>query len=184
MLRTLLLGAGVVGSASAVAVAHTKKAHHRAGVKAHSHKAGHKAHSNAKAHTFGPNSCVAVKRNEQTGTCVIETNCASSVNLDAVEFAFTCQLPTMLQKHSFGKGGFDQVESFDTSVKCDSCGLPAEVLSEVGKVETSKVAKVETSKVEQGVAAMAKVESGVEVRSCDKEIVDFVSERKGAAVAV
>jgi len=79
------------------------------------------------ASAFGPHHCVSVFKNEKTGTCVIQTNCAAEVNLDNVEFAFTCQLPNMLQKHSFGKGGFDAVEEFDTSVKCDACGIPQEV---------------------------------------------------------
>merc|ERR1719276_464813 len=76
--------------------------------------------------TFGPKHCVSVSRNEKTGTCVLQTRC-ESLKLDDVEFAFTCKRPGILQKHSFGKGGFDPVEEFDTSVKCDVCGLPSEV---------------------------------------------------------
>lgn len=81
---------------------------------------------------FGPKHCISVYKKQETGTCVIETNC-KGINLDNVEFAFTCQLPNMLQKHSFGKGGFDANESFDTSVKCDECGIPQEVTSSLEK---------------------------------------------------
>lgn len=81
----------------------------------------------ASALTFGPEQCVSVYKSEETKSCVLETNCPSSVSLDAVEFAFTCKLDNMVQKHSFGKGGFDNQEKFDTSVKCNSCGLPDEV---------------------------------------------------------
>lgn len=78
------------------------------------------------AEKFGPEHCVSVSRNAETGTCVLETNCGK-LNLDNVEFAFTCKRPGVTQKHSFGKGGFDAAERFDTSVQCDVCGLPAEV---------------------------------------------------------
>lgn len=77
-------------------------------------------------HTFGPKHCVSVSRKSETGTCVLQTDCGE-MNLDEVEFSFTCQNPGIVQKHSFGKGGFDSQETFDTSVKCDVCGLPSEV---------------------------------------------------------
>jgi hypothetical protein len=79
-----------------------------------------------------------VYKSEDTKSCVLETNCASNVNLDNVEFAFTCKLDNMVQKHSFGKGGFDSQEKFDTSVKCNSCGLPTEVNLALKKHHTEK----------------------------------------------
>lgn len=82
--------------------------------------------ANIKAKTWGPKHCVSVSRKSDTGTCVLQTDCGN-MNLDDVEFAFTCQRPGILQKHSFGKGGFDSQETFDTSVECDVCGLPSEV---------------------------------------------------------
>mmetsp|Transcript_10651 Transcript_10651/g.26062 ORF Transcript_10651/g.26062 Transcript_10651/m.26062 type:complete len:434 (-) Transcript_10651:260-1561(-) len=78
------------------------------------------------ARFYGPRHCVSVSRNPESGTCVLSTHC-EGVNLDTVEFAFTCKKPGVLQKHSFGRGGFDPVETFDTSVACDTCGLPPEV---------------------------------------------------------
>lgn len=81
---------------------------------------------------FGPKHCVSVARSDKTGTCVLRTNC-EGLDLEQVEFSFTCQLPGVLQKHSFGKGGFDAIEEFDTSVKCDSCGLPQEVARSLKK---------------------------------------------------
>lgn len=73
--------------------------------------------------TYGPNSCVSINRSQQ-GTCVIATNCEDGVNLDKLEFAFDCQTKTQIQKHSFGVGGFDSVEEFDTGIKCAQCMVP------------------------------------------------------------
>jgi len=70
---------------------------------------------------------------------VISTNCGG-VNLDNFEFAFDCTTPTHeVQRHSFGFGGFDEQEEFDTSVKCTICEPPTDkhhVL--VGTGSTSK----------------------------------------------
>jgi hypothetical protein len=67
------------------------------------------------------------------------------MNLDDVEFAFTCQKPGLLQKHSFGKGGFDAEESFDTSVECDVCGLPSEVSKSLKESEKKFMSKADKS---------------------------------------
>merc|ERR1712224_981027 len=40
------------------------------------------------------------------------------------EFAFDCETKAQIQKHSFGIGGFDSVEEFDTGIKCASCKVP------------------------------------------------------------
>jgi len=72
---------------------------------------------------FGPDGCVSVSRSSEQGTCVLSTQCGS-VDISDVEFAFICFNPgTMLPHalHSFGSGGFDAEENFDTGVKCQKC---------------------------------------------------------------
>jgi len=77
----------------------------------------------AAGQTYGPNGCVLISKSQQ-GTCVIRTNCGEGVNLDALEFAFDCGTAAAVQKHSFGVGGFDLVEEFDTDIKCSQCSVP------------------------------------------------------------
>lgn len=72
---------------------------------------------------YGPDGCVSISRS-QGGTCVIATNCGEGINLDTLEFAFDCQTDAQIQKHSFGVGGFDLVEEFDTGIKCGQCKVP------------------------------------------------------------
>merc|ERR1711904_58718 len=58
------------------------------------------------------------------GSCVLSTNC-DGLDLSAFEFAFDCKAPDgVVQRHSFGFGGFDAQEEFDTSVKCSTCSEP------------------------------------------------------------
>lgn len=72
---------------------------------------------------FGPGRCVSVTRSTE-GSCVLATNCEGR-DLSKFEFAFDCSLPGGgLERHSFGLGGFDAVEEFDTDVHCDLCGAP------------------------------------------------------------
>lgn len=73
--------------------------------------------------TYGPDGCVSISRSRE-GTCVIATNCGEGIDLDKLEFAFDCQAGAEVQKHSFGVGGFDMVEEFDTGIKCGQCMLP------------------------------------------------------------
>lgn len=110
----------------------------------------------AQALRFGPKHCVSVYRNEDTQTCVLETDCADDVNLENVEFAFTCKLDKMVQKHSFGKGGFDNQEKFDTSVKCNACGLPDEVAFSLQKAKEEPKEEVEEKKEVPASAATVK----------------------------
>mmetsp|Transcript_10682 Transcript_10682/g.25413 ORF Transcript_10682/g.25413 Transcript_10682/m.25413 type:complete len:325 (-) Transcript_10682:24-998(-) len=73
---------------------------------------------------FGPNNCVSVQRSA-AGTCVLATNCPAQTDIENFEFAFICVTADhRLQKHSFGVGGFDLVEAFDTQVPCASCRAP------------------------------------------------------------
>jgi len=70
---------------------------------------------------FGPSNCVAVMRSPQ-GTCVITTDC-EGLDISKTEFAFNC-VGKNIVRHSFGVGGFDTDEEFDTELKCDQCNLP------------------------------------------------------------
>lgn len=71
--------------------------------------------------SFGPQDCVSVERSS-TGTCVLRTQCKSDTDLEKTEFAFLCVLGNEdVQKHSYGQGGFDSEESYDSSVACDQC---------------------------------------------------------------
>eukprot|EP00747_Dinoflagellata_sp_TGD_P166674 gnl/TRDRNA2_/TRDRNA2_189828_c0_seq1.p1 gnl/TRDRNA2_/TRDRNA2_189828_c0~~gnl/TRDRNA2_/TRDRNA2_189828_c0_seq1.p1 ORF type:complete len:607 (-),score=229.89 gnl/TRDRNA2_/TRDRNA2_189828_c0_seq1:200-2020(-) len=81
----------------------------------------------AHAASFGPGSCVSLTKSS-AGSCVLTTNCANQ-DISRFEFAFDCtsQHGSAIQQHSFGVGGFDTEEEFDTEVKCDEC-LPPEQL--------------------------------------------------------
>lgn len=71
--------------------------------------------------SFGPNNCVSVERSS-TGTCVLRTQCPAETNLETTEFAFLCVLGSgEVQKHSYGEGGFDAEETYDSSVACEQC---------------------------------------------------------------
>lgn len=72
--------------------------------------------------TFGPNSCASVSRSPK-GSCVISTNCGSK-NISSLEFAFVCYNPGTSVPHalhSFGIGGFESTEVFDSGVRCQRC---------------------------------------------------------------
>jgi len=70
---------------------------------------------------FGPAGCVSLSRST-VGTCVIDTNCEGQ-DLSKVEFGFSCKVPHSgrFVPHSFGRGGFDASETFDTDIKCKQC---------------------------------------------------------------
>merc|ERR1719310_245019 len=79
---------------------------------------------------FGPGNCVSLTRSAK-GTCVINTHCGSA-NLSQVEFAFVCYNPGTSVPHalhSFGMGGFDPIETFDSSVQCARCSTVQSALS-------------------------------------------------------
>merc|ERR1711915_1067645 len=61
-------------------------------------------------------------------TCILETNClGKESDIEKFEFAFTCTKANKEKsKHSFGVGGFDPIEKFDTDVECEVCGPPPE----------------------------------------------------------
>jgi len=71
--------------------------------------------------SFGPSNCVSVERSP-AGTCILRTQCSSDVDLETTEFAFLCVLGDgEVQKHSYGQGGFDAEETYDSSVACEQC---------------------------------------------------------------
>lgn len=90
---------------------------------------------------YGPKKCVELSQSKR-GTCVISTNCKAE-DIAKFEFAFTCTtLNHEVQKHSFGLGGFDPVETFDTEVQCKTCGPPPGAAPDPIVLKTRKQAKV------------------------------------------
>lgn len=71
------------------------------------------------ARTFGPSGCVSLSVSD-AGSCVIETDCDGQ-DLSEVDFSFQCVQGDGVVAHSFGVGGFDTNEAFDTEVKCEKC---------------------------------------------------------------
>lgn len=84
---------------------------------------------------FGPKNCVTISQSKNK-TCVFNTNCKKE-DIAQFEFAFTCTTADKeVAKHSFGLGGFDEKETFDTEVACETCGPPPEAVA--GKVVMKK----------------------------------------------
>merc|ERR1719282_1277640 len=72
--------------------------------------------------------CVSLERSLD-GTCVIVLECDSQ-DLSQFEFAFDCEdNGGIVLRHSFGRGGFEPNEEFDTRVKCRRCMLPTTALA-------------------------------------------------------
>jgi len=74
------------------------------------------------ATSFGPEGCVRLSRSN-LGTCVIQVNCGAS-DVSQVDFSFVCinkASATKRAQHSYGVGGFESDEVFDSGVLCDSC---------------------------------------------------------------
>lgn len=85
--------------------------------------------------SFGPHNCVKLSRSS-VGSCVISTEC-EGVDISRTEFAFDCMGEGGngdIVRHSFGVGGFENSEEFDTEVKCRRCASPT-------KMEAAPVAK-------------------------------------------
>jgi len=80
--------------------------------------------ANAAQIGFGPGGCVSVSRNFETGSCTLRTDCEGK-DISKTEFVFFCQASASegsgIVRHSFGVGGFDVDEDFDTEVKCAAC---------------------------------------------------------------
>lgn len=106
---------------------------------------------------FGPQNCVSLTRSANAGSCVISTDCEGA-DLSTTEFAFDCiRQGGEIVRHSFGIGGFDPSEEFDTQVKCNRCETisPTDVVMKEAVQAPVKTAQVEKAKEEvpQTVAA-------------------------------
>lgn len=83
---------------------------------------------------FGPGNCILLSRTV-AGSCMITTSCQGQ-DTSKTEFAFNCVSEQgASQIHSFGFGGFEDNEEFDTEVRCARCegqmsgGEPAPVFA-------------------------------------------------------
>lgn len=105
-----------------------------------------KHRTSIRAVNFGPRSCVSLTRSDE-GSCVITTNC-EGIDTSNTEFAFNC-VGKGLVRHSFGLGGFDSSEEFDTEVKCDRCDVATSPADAKGAVPLPKPAAPRESKTSQ-----------------------------------
>jgi len=82
----------------------------------------------AAAVRYGPGNCISLDRSS-AGSCVLTTECNGN-DIDHFEFAFDCESlkDGSIVRHSYGRGGFDADEEFDSGIKCDTCSAPTEVL--------------------------------------------------------
>eukprot|EP00929_Paragymnodinium_shiwhaense_P070537 TRINITY_DN35717_c0_g1_i1.p1 TRINITY_DN35717_c0_g1~~TRINITY_DN35717_c0_g1_i1.p1 ORF type:complete len:539 (+),score=152.68 TRINITY_DN35717_c0_g1_i1:73-1689(+) len=89
---------------------------------------------------FGPDGCVTLSRSD-SGACVFDTDCTGK-DLSDFEFAFDCEdpegQPGDLVRHSFGLGGFDERETFESDVKCGKCALPSPPPKGLPPVDSAK----------------------------------------------
>lgn len=73
--------------------------------------------------SYGPGGCVSVVRS-RAGSCVVSTDCAG-VDLSDFDFSFDCaDTSDGHEMHTLGAGSFDEVEAYDTGVKCAQCLPP------------------------------------------------------------
>jgi len=112
--------------------------------------------------SFGPQNCVSLTRSSG-GSCVLTTSC-EGMDTSITEFAFDC-INQNVVRHSFGFGGFESSEEFDTEVKCGRCATvsqqhQSEAAAPVKKVQANLeptpvhlVPKSEPQVVEAKVAA-------------------------------
>jgi len=76
---------------------------------------------------FGPKGCVSTWLNDQA-RCMIKTDCTEK-DIDNYNFKFICvDEGGEHVRHVFGKGSFDQEETFDTLVTCTACTADADDL--------------------------------------------------------
>jgi hypothetical protein len=104
--------------------------------------------------SLGPDGCVSLRQSE-LGSCVISTSC-KGLDTSNFEFAFGCENSgvqgTSLVRHSFGVGGFESTEEFDTQVKCTRCLAPPALAPMVMKQQNSQqlLQKATASRKRQG----------------------------------
>lgn len=96
------------------------------------------------ATAFGPDGCVSLSSTKD-GTCEITTNCKGR-DLSDTEFAFVCINPSNAQPytlHTYGKGGFNVEESFDTGIECDRCATVTSAFAKHGPLASSARSKAD-----------------------------------------
>lgn len=98
----------------------------------------------ASATAFGPNGCVGLSKSN-LGTCVIKVACGEA-DISAVDFSFACVTRSNAMKlHSYGIGGFEADEFFDSGVPCDSCTTAAYAQLSGGKIVHNEVLEANPS---------------------------------------
>mmetsp|Transcript_29537 Transcript_29537/g.68121 ORF Transcript_29537/g.68121 Transcript_29537/m.68121 type:complete len:421 (-) Transcript_29537:87-1349(-) len=118
----------------------------------------------AGATSFGPNDCVSLTRS-RASTCVLRTQC-QGLDLSNFEFAFDCDTGAdVIETHSFGLGGFDAVEEFDTEVKCRQCLQPSTGSSAASTEQSPEVASQEQAVAVEAAAQQARSENGDEIKT-------------------
>jgi len=89
---------------------------------------------------------------------VFSTNCQGQ-DLSRFEFAFECESPGQdgVVRHSYGTGGFDSKEEFDTEVKCQRCFPPNTPPPQSARTSVQAAAHthalVATSQTNRGISA-------------------------------
>jgi len=106
---------------------------------------------------LGPGNCVSLSRST-AGTCVIGNAC-EGVDTSRYEYAFNCwNSPQNLVRHSFGVGGFDADEEFDTGVPCRRCEPPSKLAAQ--KAEPQVPAKSRSLLAAKTTVQVAKAKFG------------------------
>eukprot|EP00929_Paragymnodinium_shiwhaense_P076093 TRINITY_DN3903_c0_g1_i1.p1 TRINITY_DN3903_c0_g1~~TRINITY_DN3903_c0_g1_i1.p1 ORF type:complete len:672 (-),score=192.22 TRINITY_DN3903_c0_g1_i1:8-2023(-) len=73
---------------------------------------------------LGPQGCVKLTQKPDTRSCQFETKCVGQ-DISTFEFAFNCQgTDGRIFRHSFGEGGFEEQETFDSEIECARCLPP------------------------------------------------------------
>lgn len=126
---------------------------------------GGPAAGSASATSFGPNGCVGLSKSS-LGTCVIKVACGKQ-DVSKVDFSFVCLGKSAATKqHSYGVGGFDADEVFDSGVPCDSCTTVAYAQLSGGKLVHNEVLESsEEGAPADAAAALAKAPSPSDERA-------------------
>jgi len=87
---------------------------------------------------MGPEDCVSLFKNKQAH-CEFRTQC-DGVDTATFEFDFICvSADNSKKKHTFGEGGFDSDEDYDTGVACHSCLAPDDESASAPPTESQEV---------------------------------------------
>jgi hypothetical protein len=112
---------------------------------------------------YGPENCVGTYRDDQTGKCVMMTNCQNDTQLDVYEFGLICaDQDNALTRHLFGMGTFGHQETFKTDVSCSECQQLDEYMdSDKAIKKLSDTVKTMKSDLEIANAKLAKMSTHV-----------------------